>query len=160
MPIRRDRDPKPGRRRHHLGGDRRAAEDEATGRGGGSMSKVPSLNRAEAKFFRQMDEIATAVMASLDEFADDVAGDVSPEVEQWLRRGAAMVQELNAHVLASAAASTERERADLMRALDALQVRLDAHVAAQPKWRRRRTPGTARATRCRRPNVSNREDDP
>ena len=122
---------------HHRGGDRRAAEGEATDRGGGSMSKIPSLNRAEAEFFRQMDEIATGVMASLDEFADDVAGGVSPEVEQWLRRGAAMVQELTTHVLALAAVSTERERADLMRALDALQARLDAHVAAQPKWRRR-----------------------
>ena len=30
------------------------------------MSKIPSLNRAEAKFFRQMDEIATGVMASLE----------------------------------------------------------------------------------------------
>ena len=101
-----------------------------------SLSKIPSLNRAEAEFFRQMEEIATGVMASLDEFADDVAGSVRPEVEQWLRRGAAIVQELTTHVLASAAMSTERERADLMRALDALQARLDAHVAAQPKWRR------------------------
>ena len=101
------------------------------------MSKIPSLNRAEAEFFRQMDEIATGVMASLDEFADDVAGDVSPEVEQWLRRGAAIVQELSAHVMALAAVSTARERADLIRALDALQTRLDAHIAAQPKWRRR-----------------------
>ncbi|MFI5270314.1 MAG: hypothetical protein ACHQ7M_23285, partial [Chloroflexota bacterium] len=71
-----------------------------------------------------------------DESADDAAG-VSPEVEQWLRRGAAMVQELTTHVLASAAMSTKRERADLVRALEALQARLDAHVAAQPKWRRR-----------------------
>ena len=99
------------------------------------MSKIPSLNRVEAEFFRQMDEIATDVMASLDEFADDAAGDVSPEIEQWLRRGVAIVQELSTHVLAMAAVSTERERADLMRALNALQVRLDAHVAAQPKWR-------------------------
>jgi hypothetical protein len=106
-----------------------------------------------------MEEIATAVMASLDEFADDVAGDVSPEIEQWLRRAAAMVQELTTHVLALAAASTERERTDLMRALDALQARLDAHVASQPKWRRQRTPRTARAARCRRP-TSNRKDDP
>jgi hypothetical protein len=101
------------------------------------VSKIPSLNRAEAEFFRQMDEIATGVMASLDEFADDVAGDVRLEVEQWLRRGAAIVQELTTHVLALSAASTDRERADLMRALDALQARLDAHVEAQPKWRRR-----------------------
>ena len=101
------------------------------------MSKIPSLNRAEAEFFRQMDEIATGVMASLDEFADDPASDVSPEIEQWLRRGATIVQELTTHVLALAAASTERERADLMRALNALQTRLDAHVAAQPKWRPR-----------------------
>ena len=99
------------------------------------MSKIPSLNRAEAEFFRQMDQIATAIMASLDESADDAAG-VRPEVEQWLRRGSTMVQELTTHVLASAAMSTERERADLVRALEALQVRLDAHVAAQPKWRR------------------------
>ena len=100
------------------------------------MNKIPSLNRAEAEFFRQMDEIATGVMASsLDESADDAAG-VSPEVAQWLRRGSTMVQELTTHVLASAAMSTERERADLVRALEALQVRLDAHVAAQPKWRR------------------------
>jgi hypothetical protein len=99
------------------------------------VSKIPSLNPVEAKFFRQMDEIATDVMASLDEFADDAAGDVSPEIEQWLRRGVAIVQELSTHVLAMAAVSTERERADLMRALNALQVRLDAHVAAQPKWR-------------------------
>ena len=101
------------------------------------MSKTPSLNRAEAEFFRQMDQIATAIMASLDEFADDVAGSVRPEIEQWLRRGAAMVQEMTTHVLALAAASTERERADLMRVLNALQARLDAHVAAQPKWRRK-----------------------
>jgi hypothetical protein len=101
------------------------------------VNKIPSLNRAEAEFFRQMDEIATGVMASLDEFAEDVAGDVSPEVEQWLRRGAAIVQELTTHTLALAAASTDRERTDVMRALDALQARLDAHVAAQPKWRRR-----------------------
>jgi hypothetical protein len=100
------------------------------------VSKIPSLDRADAKFFRHMDEIATGVMASLDEFADDVAGDVSPDVEQWLRRGAAIVQELSARVLAMAAASTERERTDLTRALDALQVRLDAHVAERPKWRR------------------------
>ena len=55
---------------------------------------------------------------------------------QWLRRGAAIVQELTARMMALAAVSTERERTDLMRALDALQARLDAHVAAQPKWRR------------------------
>jgi hypothetical protein len=36
-------------------------------------------------------------------------------------------------VLASAAVSTERECADLTRALDVLQARLDAHVAALPK---------------------------
>ena len=101
------------------------------------MNKIPSLNRAEAEFFRQMEEIATGVMVSLDEFADDVAGSVRPEVEQWLRRGAAIVQELTTHTLALAAASTDRERTDVMRALDALQARLDAHVAAQPKWRRR-----------------------
>jgi hypothetical protein len=83
-----------------------------------------------------MEEIATAVMVSLDEFADDVAGSVSPEIEQWLCRGAAMVQELTTHVLALAAASTDRERTDVMRAMDALQARLAAHVAAQPKWRR------------------------
>jgi hypothetical protein len=99
------------------------------------LSKIPSLNPVEARFFRQMDEIATGVMASLDEFADDVAGSVRPEIEQWLRRGAAMVQEMTTHVLALAAASTDRERTDVMRALDALQARLDAHVAAQPKWR-------------------------
>jgi hypothetical protein len=58
-------------------------------------------------------------MASLDEYADDAAGDVSPEIEQWLRRGAAIVQELTTHVLALAAVSPERERADLVR-LDAL----------------------------------------
>ena len=80
-----------------------------------------------------MDEIATDVMASLDEFADDVAGSVRPEIEQWLRRGAAILQELTTHVLALAAASTEYERTDVMRALDALQVRVGAHVAAQPK---------------------------
>jgi DNA/RNA-binding domain of Phe-tRNA-synthetase-like protein len=74
-------------------------------------------------------------MASLDDCANDAAG-VRPEVEQWLRRGATMVQELTTHVLAAAAMSTERERADLVRALDALQARLDAHVAAQPMWRR------------------------
>ena len=45
-------------------------------------------------------------------------------------------QELTARMMALAAVSTERERTDLMRALDALQARLDAHVAAQPKWRR------------------------
>ena len=101
------------------------------------MSKIPSLNRVEAEFFRQMDEIATDVMASLDEFADDAAGGVSAEVEQWLRCGVAIVQELATHVLALAAVRTERERTDLMRALDALQARLDAHVAARPQWRRR-----------------------
>jgi hypothetical protein len=99
------------------------------------VSKIPSLNRVEAEFFRHMDEIATNVMASLDEYADDAAGDVSPEVEQWLHRAVAIVQELTTHVLASAAVSTECERGDLTRALDALQARLDAHVAAQPKWR-------------------------
>ena len=98
------------------------------------MNKIPSLNRAEAEFFRQIDEIATAVMTSLDEFADEAAGGVGPEVEPWLRRGAALVQELTAHVLAAAAMGTERERADLMRALGAVQTRLDAHIAAQPKW--------------------------
>jgi hypothetical protein len=97
------------------------------------MSKIPSLNRVEADFFRQMDEIATDVMASLDECADDAAGRASPEVEQWLRYGAGIVRELITHVLAAAAVSTER--ADLTRALDALQARLDAHVAARPKWR-------------------------
>jgi hypothetical protein len=84
------------------------------------VSKIPSLNRGEAEFFRRMDEIATGVVASLDEFADDVAGDVSPEVEQWLRCAAAMVQELTTYVLALAAASTEHERTNLMRALDAV----------------------------------------
>jgi len=53
------------------------------------LNKIPSLNRAEAEFFRQIDEIATAVMTSLDEFADEAAGGVGPEVEPWLRRGAA-----------------------------------------------------------------------
>jgi hypothetical protein len=101
------------------------------------VNKIPSLNRVEAEFFRQMDEIATDVVASLDEYIDDAASDLSPEVEQWLRRGIAMVQELTTQVLALAAASTERERTDVMRALDALQVRLGAHVAAQPKWRPR-----------------------
>ena len=101
------------------------------------MSKIPSLNRVEAEFFRQMDEIATDVMAALDEYADDAAGHVHPEVEQWLRHGATLIQELTTHVLALAAASSERERTDVMRALDALQVRLGAHVAAQPKWRPR-----------------------
>jgi hypothetical protein len=101
------------------------------------LNKIPSLNQADAEFFRQMEEIATGVMVSLDEFADDVAGSVRPEIEQWLRRGAAIIQELTTHVLALSAASTDRERADLMRALDTLQVRLDAHIAAQPKWRRR-----------------------
>ena len=99
------------------------------------MSKIPSLNRVEAEFFRQMDEIATDVMVSLDECADDAAGRVTPEVEQWLRRGAGIVQELTTHVLAAATVSTERERADLTWALEALQARLDAHVAARPKWR-------------------------
>ena len=103
------------------------------------MSKIPSLNRAEAEFFRQMDEIATDVMASLDEYADDAAGGVSPEVEQWLRRGTTIVQELTTHVLALAAVSTEHERADLVRALDALQARLDTHVAAQPTGRAQRS---------------------
>jgi hypothetical protein len=101
------------------------------------MSKIPSLNRVEAEFFRQMDEIATDVMVSLDEYADDAAGGVGPEVEQWLRRALTIIQDLTTHVLAAAAVSTERERADLVRALDALQARLDAHVAVQPKrrWR-------------------------
>ena len=75
------------------------------------------------------------MMASLDEFADNVAGSVRPEVEQWLRRGAAIIQELTIHVLALSAASTDRERTGLMRALDALQARLDVHVEIQPKWR-------------------------
>ena len=101
------------------------------------MSQILSLNRAEAEFFRQMDEITTDVIAALDEYADDAAGHVHPEVEQWLRRGIAMVQELTTQVLALAAASTERERTNVMRALDALQVRLGAHVVAQPKWRPR-----------------------
>ena len=100
------------------------------------MNKIPSLSRVDAEFFRQMDEIATDVVASLDEYIDDAASDLSPENEQWLRRGVAIVQELTTHVLALAAASTERERANVMRAFDALQVRLSAHVAAQPKWRR------------------------
>jgi hypothetical protein len=99
------------------------------------VSKIPPLNRVEADFLRQMDEIATDVMASLDEYAADAAGSVSPEVARWVRRAAAIVQELTTHVLAAAAVSTERERADLTRALDALQARLDAHVAAQPKSR-------------------------
>jgi hypothetical protein len=99
------------------------------------MSKIPSLNRVEAEFFRQMDEIATDVMVSLDEYADDAADGASFEVEQRLRCGAAIVQELITHVLASAAVSTERECADLTRALDVLQARLDAHVAALPKPR-------------------------
>jgi hypothetical protein len=99
------------------------------------LSKIPSLNQAEAEFFRQMDEIATGAMASLDEIAHDAAGSISPEVEQWLRRGTAIVQELTTHVLALAGVSTECERADLMRALDALQARLDAYVVAEPKWR-------------------------
>jgi hypothetical protein len=47
----------------------------------------------------------------------------------------AIVQELTTHVLATAGMSTERERADLVRALDALQARLDAYVAAEPKLR-------------------------
>jgi hypothetical protein len=98
------------------------------------MSGIPSLNRVEAAFFRQMDEIATDVLASLGEYADAAAGIVSPEVEQWLRRGTAIVQELTTHVLAAAAVSTERERVDLTQALDAFQARLDAHVAAQPTW--------------------------
>jgi hypothetical protein len=97
------------------------------------VSKIPSLNRVEAEFFHQMDEIATDVVASLDEYIDDAASDLSPEVEQWLCRGIAMVQELTTQVLALAAASTERERTDVMRALDALQVRLGAHVASQPR---------------------------
>jgi hypothetical protein len=97
------------------------------------MSKIPPLNQVEAEFFRQMDEIATDVMASLDEYIDDAASNVSPECEQWLRRGVAIVQELTTLVLALAAANTERERTDVMRALNALQARLDAHVAAQPK---------------------------
>jgi hypothetical protein len=110
------------------------------------VSKIPSLNPVEAEFFRQMDEIATDVMASLGEYADDAANDISPECEQWLRRGVAIVQELTTLVLALAAASTERERIDVMRALGALQVRLDAHVAVQPECRPRR----ANATRKRR----------
>jgi hypothetical protein len=107
------------------------------------MSKIPELNQVEAEFFRQMDEIATDVMASLGEYADDAADDISPECEQWLRRGVAIIQELTTLVLALAAASTERERTDVMRALGALQVRLDAHIAVQPKWR----PGRASAAR-------------
>ena len=97
------------------------------------MSRTPPLNRVEAEFLREMDEIATDVMGALDEYADDAAGSVSPEVAQWLRRGVAIVQELTTHVLAAAAVSTEHERADLTRALNALQARLDAHVAAQPR---------------------------
>jgi hypothetical protein len=97
------------------------------------VNKIPSLDRVDAEFFRQMDEIATDVMASLDEYADDAAGHVHPEVEQWLRHGATILQELTTHMLTLAAASTERERANVMRAFDALQVRLSAHVAAQPK---------------------------
>jgi hypothetical protein len=96
------------------------------------MSKIPSLNRVEAEFFRHMDEIATGVMATLDEYADDAAGGVSPEVEQWLRRAGAILQELTTLVLAAATVSTEPERVDLTRALDALQARLDAHAAARP----------------------------
>jgi hypothetical protein len=99
------------------------------------MSKIPSLNRVEAEFFRHMDEIATGVMVSLAEYADDAAGSVSPEVEQWLRRAGAILQELTTLVLAAATVSTEPERVDLTRALDALQARLDAHVAALPKRR-------------------------
>ena len=101
------------------------------------MSRIPSLNRVEAEFFRQMDEIATDVMASLDEYADDASGSISPEVEQWLRGAVAIVQELTTLVLAAAAVNAEPERADLTRALDALQTRLDAHAAARPKrrWR-------------------------
>ena len=98
-----------------------------------NLSKIPSLNQAEAEFFREMDEITTGVMTSLDEIAHDAADSVSPEVEQWLCRGMAIVQELTTHLLASAGVSTERERADLVRALDALQARLDAYVAAEPK---------------------------
>jgi hypothetical protein len=97
------------------------------------MSKIiPSLNRVEATSFRQMDEIATDVMASLDEYADDAAGGVSPEVEQWLRRAGAILQELTTLVLAAATVGTEPERVDLTRALDALQARLGAHTAARP----------------------------
>jgi hypothetical protein len=99
-----------------------------------SLSKIPSLNRVEAEFFRQMDEIATGVMTSLDEFANDAAGGVSPEVEQWLRRGTALVQELTTYVLALATASTDRERTDLMRALDALlSSREQAALAVRPR---------------------------
>ena len=98
------------------------------------MRQIPSLNRVEVEFFRQMDEIATDVMVSLDEYADDAAGSISPEAERWLRGGAAILQELTTHVLALAAGSTECERTNVMRALNALQARLDAHVAAQPKW--------------------------
>ncbi|HEY2595332.1 MAG TPA: hypothetical protein VGK33_15680 [Chloroflexota bacterium] len=100
------------------------------------MSKtIPALNRVDAEFLRQMDAIATGVMASLDECANDAAGAVSPEVEQWLRCAVAIVQELTTLVLASAAVSTERDRADITRALEALQARLDAHGVAQPKGR-------------------------
>jgi len=103
------------------GRDRRAAQGEATGRGSGSVSKIPSLNQAEAEFVRRMDEVATGVMASLYECAHDAADSGSLEVEQWQRRGTAIVQELTMHVLALASVSTERKRADLMRALDALR---------------------------------------
>ena len=46
------------------------------------MTKIPSLNRAEAEFFRQMEEIATSVMASLDEFADLVRETRLPQERQ------------------------------------------------------------------------------
>jgi hypothetical protein len=96
------------------------------------MSKIPSLNRVEAEFFRQMDEIATDVMVSLDKYAEDAAGSVSPEAEQWLRRAGSILQELTTLVLAAATVSTEPERVDLTRALHALQARLDAHATARP----------------------------
>jgi len=70
-----------------------------------NLSKIPSLNQAEAEFFREMDEITTGVMTSLDEIAHDAANSVSPEVEQWLCRGMAIVQELTTHVLATAGTS-------------------------------------------------------
>jgi hypothetical protein len=60
--------------------------------------------------------------------------------QHWKRLSAGNVSRVEAEffrqmVLAAAAVRTERERADLTQALDALQVRLDAHVAARPKWR-------------------------
>jgi hypothetical protein len=60
-------------------------------------------------------------MASLYECAHDAADSGSLEVEQRQRRGTGIVQELTMHVLALAGVSTERKRADLMRALDALR---------------------------------------